>query len=513
MMKLFTIFRRKNSQRGFLAAPVLFGMLASAAAITLAGSYVGIFDKLIDQQRNVQARNKLQQLASIIAESNLDQQGVMKVAPAMSATAGGRSMQDGDVPNPEWGGKLPTGFSANTKFGEVAYFAFIHMPRSTDNAPAGYYLSGAGGIPNPDEMSFAMILPGADGQIDTNKNDVMQGITRGDDIGIFKTVRDVNRDAYKNLIENAGNIPTCGITGTGRDRKLTNLQWNIDQKNWECVESTIPAFFLKSDSAAENIPTCPQGTALTLRLVHEGDAEHEYQELACVSTVAPRARSDFGLIFDENGAIASLIDGDMAAAAPCTNHIETFRWTGTQRICNGIPENVVLSTCSAGNWLAVALSRYTSCYPFNNTNLARNGGPGARTACNGGITPYYASGRTFCPEDAQAGGLRVCKAGFDVGFVSSMGGFGCYILNDPVLAGGFAEDAAVHYSTSDGCPVNNVMQARVDDRRLVQCINIFEALRFAMPANTCPPINGKRGSLTFIKDANPNPRFTCTAVD
>lgn len=524
MTKWRAIFDKKKNQRGFLAAPVLFGMVASFAAITLAGSYVGVFDKLIEQQKNVQARNKMQQLASVIAESNLDQNGIMRVAPAMSLTAGGAAMTDGQTPHAELGGKLPTGYSTNTKFGEIAYFAFIHMPRTTDTAPPGYYVSGSGGIPNPDEMSFALVLPGVDGNLDTVKNDVTQGITRGDDIGIFKTVKDVNPGAYKSLIENAGNIPTCGIiTETDGSRKHQNLQWNIDNKKWECVDSGIPAFLWRGDAehGLEDLPVCPVHTALTLKLYGEG-TENERQELICMSTVAPRPRSDYGLIYDENENIASLIDGDMASASPCPEGNTTlFRWTGTQRFCDDVPFTPSVTSCPAGQWLAMALSRFTSCYPFNAESLIRNGAVGARQQCAGGITPYYANGRTFCPEDGAPGGVKICKYGFDVAFVGSMQGFGCYILNDPILAGDQGEAAAVHYETEtdddsdeiEYCNENpgHVLQVQADDRVFVKCVNIFDALSFALPAASCPDIGGKRGALTFT--TVPTRHFTCTAVD
>ncbi len=520
-MKLRQLFKSKphsarlKAQRGFLAAPILFGILASFAAISLAGSYVGIFDKLIESQKNIQARNKLQQLANLMVDSNADpingRHGLLKVGPPMSLTPGGAPL-DSETPAPsqEDGGRLPSGFSGITRMGDAHYYSYIHMPRSTDTAPPGYYLSGRGGIPHPDTISFALILPGKDGLYDTtDPARIQMGLTSGDDVGVFKTVRDVNPEAYKNLLENAGNIPTCGIK-TDPDTNAeyhTTLKWNIDEKKWECVRSNIPEFLLKKENAGDNLTACATGQALTM----EQNSTTGQLEMRCISTTAARPRSEYGLVMGDDGTINSIIDAGVATSSACTPGPETMIWNGTQIICNGNARTPYVASCPAGRWLGTALSRYTACIPFNAESIGRHAAAGARAVCNGGVTPYYSDNRTYCPED-PAGGRTVCDSGFEVAFIGNLGGFGCYLPNDPTMAAGLAETRAVHHATAETCPAGSVMQILADDRNYFKCVGIMEALSFAMPAAACPAVTGKAGALTYANILGVN-RFTCTIVD
>ncbi len=501
-----------ESQKGFLAAPLLFGIIASIASLTLAGSYLNIFDRLISQQQTIQAKNKLEQLATILSESSTNQirtengtyTTTVYTAPPM-AEASGAGALTGTPPAFPDGGRLPAGFAGLSKFGDIRYFSYVHTRNAADPVPDGYFATGQGGIPGPDELSFALILPGKDGVITTTEEQMKQKVFSGDDIGVVKTVKDVNGNDYKDLIERAGDIPPCGLTGSGEDAVHKKLSWNRDELKWECVDG-VKKFAI--NDPINTIGQCPSGQALTSHTVEINGSTKTVLE--CINTVIPKARSATGQMYDESGQVHNLIHHLKAVGNPCQGLASSLiKWTDTSLHCDQIVYASASENCAPGHYLARSFSNYTTCFAFNTENLNRNGGVGWRQTCSSGRTPYFADGKTFCEEDGF-GGKPLCAPGFEAAMAQTMGGLGCYILADPLVPGGKGLSTAAHYENVpnvDDCPAGSVMQLISTERALVKCVNIFEVIGFAMPAATCP--NGmlaKKGALKW--NANTN-RFTC----
>lgn len=506
--KLFKNHQRK-SQAGFIAAPLLFGIAASIAALALAGNYVNIFDKLIDNQNRVQSKAKLEQMAAILADASGDYGGVVSSPPPMSASNGGATMSSApsiDQSGISSGGRLPTGFSTSTRMGDILYYAFIHEQSGTEGqttaSTPGYYLGGAGGIPAPDEVAFALIIPSSTG-LTTTVEDIRNKITRGNDIGVFRTVKEVNRQSYKRLLESAGNIPRCGIKmgDDGREHH-TELAWDFANKKWECVRSEIRDFAaITSTNPAAT--ACAPGQSLTTLLLQDGASS-----LTCTITTAIRNRSQFGVLANQDGGIDALVDDRMSLVVPCGGDASLLLWNPASALnpidCGAYgTSSAATRSCPVGQYVGRAFTHYSGCFQYNAANLALNGGVGWRSRCSGGETPYVADGRTFCPEDGR-GGRPLCRDGFETVFMSTQGGIGCYITSDPQTPDSIAQFNAVHYLTANPCPEGSYLRITASDRRLASCTGLFSIISHALPAATCPAFKGKAGFLTW--DGN---RFLC----
>ena len=526
--------RVRHKQSGFIAAPLIMGLVASFVALALAGNYINIFTKMSENQVLVKDKAKLEQIATLLTQASVDNdKSPVIIPPPMADTTGGLPLADGtpgpvdSVTNDPIGGRLPTGFSTITRNGSPRYFAYVHLTNASEPAPpAGYYVSGSGGIPKPNDPAFAIILPGKDGVISTSSADIKENICRGDDICAMRTVSDVNGSAYKDLLNNVGNIPTCGIIRDSNQVKPVHreLNWNGTKRKWECTNSDLQNF-----SYLSNVESCPSGMSLNAIQTINADGTQLPNSLTCMPTVAPRGRADFGLVQDDSGNVHSIGTDRSSLLVPCTgNNISTLTWNGTTPRCadgsGDTTGNNPPVSCEPGKYLASLPAGRRGCVAYTFANIpsilatppdggARYyayAGTGARTRCLNNITPFYADGRTFCPED-QPGGKPMCNEKMDMvaAFSSTYGGVGCFVILNPNNAAGNIENTALRYAGS--CPSGSVLQIASSSRYEVNCISMMDVISFAMPANTCPAQGtAGAGALTWNREQM---QFTCTTVD
>lgn len=506
---------KAESNAGFVTAPLLMAIAASFAILGLASSYINSFDKIIEKQNEAQAINKMEQIANLLVDNATANPTSMVMVPP----AGTNSLGGADNPStndlPENGISLPNTVSAMTKLGEVKYFPFLAKRTASQDLPDGFYLALEPGLPAPDDVAFALVLPGPDGYIESSYGDISQGFTQGDDIAIFRTVGQVNGPFFAEALKNIGNIPTCTSADNIASGK-TLPAWDRNSNNWTCRDG-VKSFALSSN----DVSVCPPGTSLTSVPVPNQPTPLQGQspllKLACKPTTVVVEKSPYGSLVEGNGQQASvytLTDISQVAETPCSGNADTFRWdpnSSTPMLCGSSSGGAPATTsCPQGKFVIRSLSRYSTCMEYNRTNIAETQGT-VRDRCQNGATPYFAAGRTYCPEDG-AGGRNLCpQTGYKAAYVQDRGGIGCYIMQDPNMPGGITQEATVKLDRGQNCPDGSMLQIVSAVDNTAKCVGAFEAISWALPTQMCPAsAGGVPGALTWNSAQQ---KFLCSYVN
>lgn len=536
----------RNRQSGFLAAGLLLAFAASATALYTAWGFTRVINATSQSQQLTATKLKMEELANNLADSANNTEGSVTAAPPTAATPGGSTRNStSDITNiannnsnvSSIAGYLPSGFTFKPKFGELRYIPFFHSTAAAGVPgviPNGYVRDSGTGLPRPDALSFALVWSGVNKTFETTVNNLRAGVASGDDVVVSRTVEQVNGEAYRQMIEAASEIPNCGPSTNNPDVYET-LSWDRANKKFICKASSIQPFAVVGNAQA--ISHCPPGMVLGIT---ERDSDNKLL-LACVPDIAPDNQSEFGAFMDSNGNIEALTDARLAYASPCADTAQ-MEWGLTNVLTAGQKSNIATNpasvtlnvrhrcvgtaaytntttagtrACRYDEMFAWTLDQKYTCVKMdvrNTAGFSSNFMSQWETAQslreqnflgNDKLYPFFANGRVF--GSGVAGNYDLCSGSYRAAVSSK--GLGCFLIDNPDLAAGRAQDLALQYQGT--CPRGNILRATGNGTtNQVECIAPFKALAFAMPATSCPAHeNGTAGALTW--NANTQ-RFTCT---
>jgi hypothetical protein len=555
-----TSTKNNFSSRGFIGGGLLIAFAAGLMAMYTAWGFTKTIGATANTQKSVQTKVQLERMAKDLIETSVNVQGAVIAAPNMASDAGGIGDKPSVTANAEiWtqkvteaAGFLPSGYNFR-RTRDVLYAPFYYRATASTPAPAkGYIISDKTGVPAPNDISFALIAPGANGEFETYMSDVRDGLARGDDVVAYATVAQVSGQNYQQTVEGAGDIPSCGLVNNADGtQKFTTLQWDGAEKKWTCVDSDIKTFNITG--ANDALRDCPAGSSIAIKNYTDKDGKAA-SRLECLPSISPTNQSRFGSILNNDGNLSAVYDARLAFGKPPCADTSTMVWA-TGRLSRAISENRSRTTpyqtrytcqpgdtpvaqtvpgfCFYGEIAALTLDGKYTCaklYPQRNGVFDPASGNFSdlfigemeMSIALGVVTiqgderavPFYANGMVF-GRGTVGGEYPLCAPGFRAGYLPGKG-LGCFILNDPQMAAGAELDQAIHFK--DNCPKGQVMRVMpysLNGANRVECIDIMEAFAFAMPGSACPPdpdprLNRGPGALTWDRE---NKRFRCTFVD
>ncbi len=548
------------TSRGFIGGGLLIAFAAGLMAMYTAWGFTKTIGATANSQKSVQTKVQLERMAKDLAETSVNIQGAVISAPPMASDAGGIGDKPSVRGNEVWGtnvtasaGFLPSGYNfRRTK--DVLYAPFYYRATASTAPPAkGYIISDKTGVPAPNDISFALVSAGANGQFETTMGSLRDGLAGGDDVVAYATVAQVSGQNYQQIVEGAGDIPSCGLVNNDDGtQKFTTLQWDAAEKKWTCADSDIKSFNIAGSNDA--LKDCPTGSSIAIKNYTDKDGKAATR-LECLPSISPTNQSRFGSILNADGNLSAVYDARLAFGKPPCADTSTMVWT-TGRLSAAVSNNRSRTTpyqtgytcrpgdtpvvqtvpgfCFYGELPALTLDGKYTCaklYPQKNgvfdptsgnfsdlfigeMECVRSMGNNLTIQCDERAVPFYANGMVF-GKGTVGGEYPLCAPGFRAGYLPDKG-LGCFILNDPQMAAGAELDQSIHFK--DNCPKGQVMRVMpysVNGANRVECIDIMQAFAFAMPAAACPSdpdprLNRGPGALTWDRE---NIQLKCTFVD